>query len=81
VKLVKAIDPNRPSLELVCNTVRTIDIGGEKPRGETVHGVIGGRNDFLLRVEDAHDDDGAKYLLLDDLHVGGDVGEDGLESR
>lgn len=45
--------------------------------GETVSGVVGKVNDLSLVLELGNSADGAENLLLHDLHVGADVGEDG----
>lgn len=77
VELVVAVNPDGTGVEGVADTVGTGEVLGEDTRGKTVDGVVGGLDDLLLSLELGDDDDGAEDLLLDDLHVGLDVGEDG----
>lgn len=77
VELVVAVDPDGSGLELVGGADGTGDVAREDGGGETVHRVVGLGDDVGLVLELGHDDDGAEDLLLDDAHVGLDVGEDG----
>lgn len=78
VELVVTVNPDGTRLELASDGVGAREVLGEDGRGETVVGRVGLLDDFLFGVKGGHDDDGAKDLLLDNLHVGGDVAEDGL---
>jgi len=78
VKLVEAVDPDRPSLERTRDPHRTADVVGEDAGRKAVLRFIGRLDDLLFGVEGGEDDDGAEDLLLNDLHIGSDVTEDGL---
>src|ERR1700728_1401575 len=41
VENVVAIDPDRPSPQLIGDAMRTLDVGGPEPRGQAVHRVVG----------------------------------------
>lgn len=67
-------------LQLSSDSVSSVDVLREDGRSKTVDRVVGGFNNLVLVLELCHDDDWTEDLLLDDLHVGGDVSEDCLKS-
>jgi hypothetical protein len=75
---ISANVPDGTGFERGSDSVSSGDVGGEDSRGETVDRAVGLLDDLLLGLERGQDDDGAEDLLLDNLHVGADVSEDGL---
>lgn len=77
VEPVVAVDPDGTSLEGVGDADGGVDVLGVDGGGETVAGVVAEGDDLSLVLELGDGADGAENLLLHDLHVGADVGEDG----
>ena len=76
VQHVVLVDPDGTGAEAVGNADGGVEVGGVDGSGETVIRVVGALEDLLLRLELGDRADRAEDLLLDDLHVLGDVGED-----
>ena len=68
-----------PRSELSRHPVCSSNVASENARGETVNGVVCESDDFLLGIESRHGHNGAEDFLLNNLHVGGDITEDGLQ--
>jgi hypothetical protein len=76
VEHVVLVDPDGTRLERVGHADGGVEVGGVHTRGETVGGVVADGDDLLLGLELGDGADGAEDLLLHDLHVLSDVGED-----
>lgn len=74
---VVAVDPDGTSFEGVADTNAGVEILGVNGSGETVGGLVAKLDDLLLGGELGDGADGAEDLLLHNLHVGANVGEDG----
>jgi hypothetical protein len=77
VEHVIAVHPDCAGLESVGNAEGGVEVLGVDSGSETVSGVVGEVKDLSLVLELGNSADGAENLLLHDLHVGADVGEDG----
>ena len=77
VKLVGAVDPGGTGAQLLARPEGTVDVLGEDGGGKTVDGVVGLANDVLIVIKLDDNTNGAEDLLLDDLNVVLDIGEDG----
>jgi hypothetical protein len=77
VECVVCVDPDGTSPECVGDLNGCVKVGGVDGSGETVCGAVANLDDFGLVLELGDCADGAKDLFLLDLHVLGDVGEDG----
>ena len=77
VEVVHAVDPDGAGLEPVGGADGLVEVAGEDGGSETVDGVVRLVDDVVLVLELDDDTDGAEDLLLDNLHVRLDVGEDG----
>lgn len=77
VKHVVAVDPDGAGLEAVGHADGGVDVLGVDGGSQAVGGVVGQVDDLLLILELGDGADGAEDLLLHDLHVGADIGEDG----
>lgn len=77
VEHVVLVDPDGAGLQRVGDTDGRVQVSGVDGRGQAVVGVVGLLDDLLLGRELGNGADGAEDLLLDNLHVGSDVGEDG----
>lgn len=76
------VDPDGAGVERGRHTGSLAGVVGEDGGGETKGGVVGELESVGLVLEGSNDNDGAEDLLLDDLHVGGDVGKDsGLDEE
>lgn len=73
-KVVK-VNPGSTSLESIRNAESALVVVGVNTSCEAIGSIIGESNDFLLALELADCDDRTKDFLLDNLHVGFDVGE------
>lgn len=76
VELVVAVDPDGTGLEGVADADGSAKVLGVHSGGETVGGVVTESDDVGLILKLSNGTDGAENLLLHDLHVVGDVGED-----
>ena len=74
---VVLVDPDGTSLEGVGDLDGGVEVGGVDSGGKTVVGVVADLDDLLLGLELADGADRAEDLLLHNLHVVLDVGEDG----
>jgi len=74
---VVVVDPDGSSLELVGDPDGGVEVCGVDGRGKTICGFISGLDDFVLSLELADGADGSENLLLHDLHVVANTGEDG----
>lgn len=77
VQHVVLVDPDGAGAEGVGDLDGRVDVLGVHGRGETVGGVVGNLDDLVLGRELGNRADGAEDFLLHDLHVLGDVGENG----
>lgn len=77
VEHVVAVDPDGTGSERVGDAEGGVEVLGVDGGGKTVRGVVSELDDILLILELGDGTDGAEDLLLHDLHVGLDVGEDG----
>ena len=75
--ILTGVDPDGTSTEVVADTDGSVEIRGVDGSSKTVVGVVAELDNLLLGGELGDGADGAEDLLLHDLHVGGDVGEDG----
>ena len=78
-QLVITVDPNCARLDLGSHSMTSGDVLGEDTRCKTVHRVVGSCNDLLFSVKGGDDNDGTKDFFSDNLHVGSDIGKDGLK--
>ena len=76
VKGVVRVDPDGTSLEGVRDLNGSVQVGGVDSGGKTVGGGVSETDGLLLILELGDGADGPEDLLLHDLHVLGDVGED-----
>lgn len=74
---VVLVDPDRAGTDTIRHANGRVEVGGVDSRGKTVSGEVGRLENLLLRLELGNGADGAKDLLLHDLHVLRDIGEDG----
>lgn len=77
VKRVVSIHPYSSSAERIRDLDGGVEVRGVHSGGKTVSGLVAERDDLLLGLELADAADRAEDLLLHDLHVLLDVGEDG----
>jgi len=77
VEHVVVVDPDGTGLNASGGAESPSDVLRKDGCGETVHGVVCLRDDVVLILELADDDDRTEDLLLRDLGVGRNVGEDG----
>ena len=71
------VDADHAGLHLLADAPALADVVGVEVAGQTDGGVVG-EVDGLLLLGELHDgEDGAEDLVLEDLHLGGEVGEDG----
>ncbi len=76
-KKTYAVDPDGTGLEGVADADAGVEVLGVDGGGETVGGLVTELDGLLLSGELGDGADGAENLLLHNLHVGADVGEDG----
>ena len=74
---VVLVDPDGTSTESVGDTDGGVEVLGVDSGGKTVGGVVTSLDDLLLSLELGNRADRAEDFFLHDLHVLGDVGEDG----
>lgn len=74
---VVAVDPDGSSPERVGDADGSVNVLGVDGGGKTVRGAVTNLDGLLLILELLDGDDGAEDLLLGDLHVAVDIGEDG----
>lgn len=74
---VVGVDPHGAGLERIADLDGGVEVGGVHGGGKAVGALVAGGDDLLLGGELGDGADGAEDLLLHDLHVLGDVGEDG----
>lgn len=74
---VVLVDPDGAGAEVVADADGGVEIPSVHGGGETVCAVVAGLDDLVLGRELGDGADGAEDFLLHDLHVGGDVAEDG----
>lgn len=77
MQLVVTVDPSRPRLQLVRDTECSLNILREDRRSQTVLGIVGQLDDFLLSLELDERHDGSEDLFRADFHLRGHVGENG----
>jgi len=77
VKRVRAIDPYRTCMQLVCNLKRACDIRREHRGGQTVQRVVRLAHHVVLVLKLDDDTNRPKNLFLDDAHVWPRFGKDG----
>lgn len=77
VQGVVAVHPDGSSVQPVADADGSVEVLGVNGGGQTVVGVVGGLDDVLLGLEPGDGANGTEDLLLHDLHLGGDAGEDG----
>jgi hypothetical protein len=77
VKSVVCVDPDGTSAECVGHLDGCVEVGGVHGCGKAVCGVVANLDDIGLGLELGDCADRAEDFFLLDLHVLGDVGEDG----
>lgn len=77
VKSVVGVDPDSSSAERICDLNGSGQAGGMDSGGKTVSAVVANLDNIGLVLELGDGADRAKDLFLLDLHVLGDIGEDG----
>lgn len=77
VQHIVGVNPDGTGTELVGDTDGSVEVLGVDSSGETVAGVVSGLDNLLLSLELGDRADGAEDLLLHDLHVLSDIGENG----
>jgi hypothetical protein len=77
VESVVRVDPDSSRTERVSHLDGRVEVGGVDSGGKTVRGRVGNLDDLGLALELGDCADGAENFFLLDLHVFGDVGEDG----
>lgn len=77
VESVVRVDPYGTSAERVGNLDGSLEVGGVESSGKAVCGVVADLDDLFLCLKLGNCADGAKDLFPLDLHVLGDIGEDG----
>ena len=74
---VVAVHPDCTSLESAGYLERSVEVGRVDSSSETVRGIVASLDGFFLGLELGNGAHRAEDLLLDDLHVFGDIREDG----
>ena len=74
---VVAVDPDGARLEPVGHSDGGVEVCGVDGGGKTVGGLVASFDDLVFSLELAYRADGAEDLLLHNLHVVADTGEDG----
>lgn len=77
VQGVVAVHPDGSGIQPVAHTDGSVEVLCVDGSGKAVVGVVGGLDDVLLGLEPGNGAHGAEDLLLHDLHLGGDSGENG----
>lgn len=77
MKSVVCVDPNCSGLERIGNLDGSLEVGGVEGGSETVCGRVANLDDLFLGLELGNCAYWAENLFLLDLHVLGNVGEDG----
>jgi hypothetical protein len=77
MKHVIAVNPDSAGTEAIRNTNGRVQVGGVNGSCEAVGCVVGGLDDLVFCAELGNGADRAEDLLLHDLHVWLDIGEDG----
>lgn len=77
VKSVVCVDPDSSGLERIGDLHGRLQVGGVDSGSETVGGRVANLDDFFLGLELGDGAHWSKNLFLLNLHVLGDVGEDG----
>lgn len=77
VGILTGVDPDSTSPEVVADADGSVEVLGVDGSSKAVVGVVAELDDLLLGGELGDGADGAEDLLLHDLHVVTDVGEDG----
>lgn len=77
MKSVVGVDPDGTRLERVRNLESSVEVGGVHGSRETVGAGVANLDNIGLGLEFGDSADGAEDLFLLDLHVLGNVGEDG----
>ena len=77
VEVIVGVDPNGTSANLVGNVNSLVDIIGVDASSKTVLSIIGKLDNTSTFLNLGNGHNGAKNLLLDNLHVFGDVSENG----
>jgi len=77
VEHVVLVDPDGTSTEVVGDTDGSVEVAGVYRSGKTIVGVVTGLDDLLLSLKLGDRADRAEDLFLHDLHVLGDIREDG----
>src|SRR6188472_2332258 len=73
----EGVDPDHPAFDQVADQVRAAAILGEGEGGEAVGQAVGLLDDFLERVEWPRDGDRTERLVVHDVGLVGDVGQQG----
>ena len=76
VQHIILVHPDRTRPQRITDPDRGIQVAGVHGGGEAIRGGVAELDGFLLSGELADGADGAKDLLLHDLHLGGNVAED-----
>ena len=74
---VVGVHPHGSGLQRIGDFDSSVQVLGVDCSGETVGGLVAELDGFVLGLELGDGADGAEDLFLHDLHVLGDVGEDG----
>lgn len=77
MQAVHTVDPRSPRLQPMRCIDRPVQILRENSSSQAVDRIVRLLDHFVFVLEFDHDADGTEDLFLDDLHAGGDVGEDG----
>jgi hypothetical protein len=77
VEHVVAVNPYGASAETIGNTNGSVQVGSVNSSRKTIVGVVGSLDDLVFCAELSNRADRAKDLLLHNLHVWRNIGEDG----
>jgi hypothetical protein len=77
IAIIARIDPHHSRLNVPCHTMRLCNILREQRRSQAVGAIIRAANSFLLRLEATNNYKRAEDFFAIDLHVVGDICEDG----
>ena len=69
MRVSRGVDPDHASLKLASDLVCSGDLFCEESGGETIRGVVGLADGFLIGGELGDGNDGAEDLFFHDLHV------------
>jgi hypothetical protein len=77
IAIVARIDPHHSRLDIPRHAMRLCDILCEQRRSQAVGTIVGAADSFLLRLEATNNYKRAEDFFAIDLHVVGDICEDG----